>query len=42
MNKTEEKLNDIKNNPDKHRHEFGALYACCVVDGILDTMLTVQ
>ncbi len=39
MDKVKEKLNDIKDNPDKHRHEFNALHACCMIDGALDLML---
>jgi hypothetical protein len=42
MNKTpqeqaQEKIEDIKNNPTKHRHDFGALQMCCMVNGALDT-----
>ena len=31
----EEMLQDIKNNPDKHRHDFEGLTDCCMVDGII-------
>ena len=35
----EEKLQDIKNNPSKHRHSFGEMHACCTVEGVLDLRL---
>jgi hypothetical protein len=35
----EERLKDIKENPEKHQHEFGALQACCMVDGALGLRL---
>ena len=32
----QELLEDIRKNPDKHRHEFAALQACCMIDGAID------
>jgi hypothetical protein len=32
-------LRDIKNHPERHRHEFGALQSCCFVEGALDLKL---
>ena len=31
----DEKLADIRQNPDKHRHDFDDLRACCMVNGAL-------
>lgn len=31
-----EKISDIKANPDKHKHDFDDLTACCMVNGCLD------
>ena len=31
----EERLKDIKEHPEKHKHSFEELYACAVVDGVL-------
>lgn len=28
-------LEDIKNNPKKHRHDLGGLSRCCTIDGII-------
>lgn len=33
---TEEKLQDIKDNHDKHQHTFAELQACCMVGGAMD------
>lgn len=38
MNRNE-RLKDIKDHPERHRHSFGALQACCFVDGALDMRL---
>ena len=35
--KTRAKLKDIREHPEKHRHDFGELQSCCVIDGVLDT-----
>jgi hypothetical protein len=35
----EEKLQDIKEHPEKHHHTFEALQACCIVDGALSLAL---
>lgn len=32
----EERIKDIKEHPDRHRHDFGELQACCFVGGALD------
>jgi len=32
-------LDDIKANPEKHKHDFDGLLACCFVDGALDVTL---
>lgn len=37
--KTEARLKDIKDHPERHRHDFGGLQVCCMVDGALDMML---
>jgi hypothetical protein len=39
MGKSEDKLKDIREHPERHRHDFDALAACCVVDGALDMRL---
>lgn len=36
MTKSEEKVNDIKEHPERHRHDFAGLQACCYVDGAMD------
>lgn len=28
-------LEDIKNHPERHRHDFDGLYKCCAVNGIV-------
>ena len=33
---TKERLEDIKNNPQNHRHDFDGLIQCCLVDGAID------
>ncbi|KKM88898.1 hypothetical protein LCGC14_1254050 [marine sediment metagenome] len=35
----EEKLKDIKDNPERHRHSFQGLQACSMHNGALDTQL---
>lgn len=35
----EEKLNDIKEHPECHRHDFDALAQCSMVNGALDIVL---
>ncbi len=37
--KTKDRLQDIKNNPENHKHDFDGLQRCCIIDGALDTML---
>jgi hypothetical protein len=37
---TEERLQEIKEHPEKHRHhDLHALTACCISNGAIDTML---
>lgn len=33
--KVQERLEDIKAHPDRHRHTFSGLTACCTIDGVL-------
>ena len=33
------RLQDVKANPDHHRHNFEDLYACCMVNGSFDPLL---
>lgn len=35
--KVEEKIKDIKEHPERHRHTFSGLQQCCIIDGALDT-----
>ena len=35
--KTRERLKEIREHPEKHRHDFSGLQACCLIDGALDT-----
>jgi hypothetical protein len=35
----EERLEDIKKNPSKHKHDFNGLLACCMVNGAIDALL---
>jgi hypothetical protein len=35
----EERLKDIREHPGRHRHDFGGLQRCCMIDGALDTGL---
>ena len=35
----EAKLKDIQEHPDRHRHDFYDLTACCMVNGSLDGQL---
>jgi len=37
--KRDEKLRDIRERPERHRHSFGALQVCCMIDGCLDGLL---
>lgn len=37
--KTQEKLRDIREHPERHRHDFFALQSCCMVDGALSALL---
>lgn len=32
----EERLRDIREHPERHRHDFGGLTACCMMNGALD------
>ncbi len=32
----EEKLKDIKENPEKHKHDFNGLNQCCFINGAID------
>lgn len=31
------KVQDIKDHPERHRHDFSGLTSCCMVDGALDS-----
>ena len=33
------KIKDIKEHPEKHKHDFGGLQSCCFIDGALDLMV---
>jgi hypothetical protein len=35
----ERRRREIVSHPEKHRHDYNGLVACCMVDGALDTML---
>ena len=39
LSKRDEKLKDIKEHPERHRHDFGGLHACCTIDGVVDLSL---
>ena len=39
MSAVQERFEDIKNHPERHRHDFSALHACCMVNGVLDMKL---
>ncbi len=39
MSTTEDRMKDIKENPERHKHDFDGLIACCTMDGVLDTRL---
>jgi len=39
MDKREEVLKDIKENPERHHHDFDGLNRCCFVDGAIDFSL---
>jgi len=40
MNAMEERLQDIRKNPDKHRHiDLNDLTRCCITDGAINTLL---
>ena len=30
------RLEDIKAHPENHRHDFGSLTRCCMVNGVMD------
>jgi hypothetical protein len=32
-----ERLEDIRNHPEKHKHSFEVLMDCCFVDGAIDS-----
>lgn len=36
---TSAKLEDIRNHPERHYHNFFGLQACCMVNGALSAML---
>jgi len=36
MTKAEEKIADIKEHPENHKHNFNELTACCIIDGAVD------
>lgn len=33
----EKKLNDIRSNPEKHRHSYEDLLCCCAFEGSIDS-----
>lgn len=35
----DEKLKDVREHPERHRHEFPELQSCCMVNGAIDLML---
>ena len=35
----EEVLQDIRENPERHKHDFDGLMACCMIGGALDTSI---
>lgn len=37
--KVKAKIEDIKNRPENHKHDFSALQSCCMIDGIFDTLV---
>jgi hypothetical protein len=39
MTASEEKVNHIKQYPEKHQHTFAELQKCCFVKGALDMMV---
>ena len=39
MNLIDEKIEDIKAHPEKHRHDYQGLIQCCFVNGCINTML---
>lgn len=38
MNRNQ-KIEDIKNHPERHKHDFEGLQQCCMVDGALDCQI---
>ena len=36
MTWAEERIKDIKEHPENHRHAFGDMQACCTKDGVID------
>lgn len=36
---TEERIQDIRDHPENHRHTFDRLHSCCVVDGVVNLAL---
>lgn len=39
MTKAQKMVEDIKQHPEKHRHDFAGLQRCCLIDGALDMMV---
>lgn len=39
MTTIDDRLKDIKDNPEKHRHDYTGLIACCMHNGAIDTMI---
>jgi hypothetical protein len=37
--KTADRLENIKQHPEDHHHDYDRLLSCCMVDGALDTLL---
>jgi len=35
----EERVKDIKEHPENHRHDFAGLQRCCMFNGAIDTLL---
>jgi hypothetical protein len=39
MTLLEEKLKDVQDHPERHRHDFDDLHRCCIVDGVIELRL---
>jgi hypothetical protein len=36
MTKAEKIIQDIKDHPENHKHDFSGLNRCCIIDGVMD------